>query len=389
MTPPEMLSVPVDLNKMQMLFWRLDLSKRSFVTLNDCSVGVIGRENYRFFKDREYREKMLFCDDLIRFEKAAAGFKDRVPVRVVFRVSCDNRISWFKLTGWPTSDLRYYEGAVEDISDHVASLQNIFDHQGQRLLDVDSDSYPVALFSESRGNLLLRSNSSFRKLIGPGQRRKKYRIDDLLAKENLLDQLLEQLLTERRVSSTLVLRAGKGQTVTANCRLEYFFHDNKGFIRCAIVDQIDSEQASSDNGRKSGCSEEIQQLCADLADCMSIEKMLMRIYQEKQLFPNMDVVMFSDIYARKNKVLVYSVGELNEPLDPGTQFPYTGTIAENIEKENLDYLIVDDTHSSIKAIDWVLFVPKGLYSYVAKALYVRGAMRTVLILCSRKKKCFQ
>ncbi len=79
-----MLSVPVDLNKMQMLFWRLDLSKRSFVTLNDCSVGVIGRENYRFFKDREYREKMLFCDDLIRFEKAAAGFKDRVPVRVVF-----------------------------------------------------------------------------------------------------------------------------------------------------------------------------------------------------------------------------------------------------------------------------------------------------------------
>ncbi len=87
----------------------------------------------------------------------------------------------------------------------------------------------------------------------------------------------------------------------------------------------------------------------------------------------------------ENKVLVYSVGELNEPLDPGTQFPYTGTIAENIEKENLDYLIVDDTHSSIKAIDWVLFVPKGLYSYVAKALYVRGAMRTVLILCSRKK----
>ena len=102
----------------------------------------------------------------------------------------------------------------------------------------------------------------------------------------------------------------------------------------------------------------------------------------------MDAVIYSDIYARRNKVVVCAAGELREPLTTGSQFPYAGTIAENIVKEHLDYLIVDDTQSSIKAIDWMLFVPKGVQSYLAKACYERGAMRTVLILCSLRKSSF-
>lgn len=45
----EMQSVPASLDKMKMLFWRLDLTKRSFVNLNDYPCGVLGLENYRFF----------------------------------------------------------------------------------------------------------------------------------------------------------------------------------------------------------------------------------------------------------------------------------------------------------------------------------------------------
>jgi hypothetical protein len=98
--------------------------------------------------------------------------------------------------------------------------------------------------------------------------------------------------------------------------------------------------------------------------------------------------MYSDIHARKNSVFVHACGSLFTTLEPGCQYPYSGTIAENIEKEKLEYLIVDDTHASIKAIDWALFVPHGVHSYIAKALYVRGAMRTVLIFCSGRKHAF-
>lgn len=388
MTAYEMQSVPATLNKMKMLFWRLDLSKRSFVNLNDCTVGVLGLENYRFFKDREYREKLLFPDDRLLMDRAMSSFKERVPVRFVFRVQCDNTIYWFKLTGWPTNDYRYYEGAVEEITEHIVWLKNIFDQQSQRLLHVAEENYPVALFS-AQGQELLDASNLFQRLLKINlSSESKYCLDSLVEGELKLPQIVENLLLDRRLVLELYLTAGNNIRVKAICQFVYFVHDGEGYIRLAVIDQIDQSDSPVPKIEKPVINQQVSQLCANLAQCGSIEEMLDRIYQEQNLFPNMDVVMFSDIYARKNKVFVYSKGDMQDPLQPGSQYPYTGTIAENIEKENLEYLIVDDTQSSIKAIDWMLFVPKGLYSYVAKALYVRGAMRTVLILCSKKKNAF-
>ncbi len=389
MTAVETQSIPALLDNMKMLFWRLDLLKRSFVNLNECGVGVLGRENYRFFKDKDYREKLLFPDDRVLLERAMNSFKDRAPVRIVFRTRTENTIHWFKLTGWPTQDYRYYEGAVEEVTEHVGWLKNIFDQHDQRLLNADLESYPVALFSE-RGHELIKANRPFRELTGivaAGEQR--YHLDDLIFGDIKLPQMLENLLLDRRIALELLL-GEKGHPLTrVFCQLESFSHRGEGYIRMAVIDQPDEYRAQpGKETAKPVANKAVTQLCADLTECFSIAAMLERIYRAKELFPAMDVVMFSDIFARKNKVVVYAVGEMDEPLEQGSQFPYTGTIAENIEKENLEYLIVDDTQSSIKAIDWMLFVPKGLYSYVAKALHVRGAMRTVLILCSRKKGAF-
>jgi hypothetical protein len=389
MTALEMLSIPVTLDKMQMLFWRLDLVKRSFLNLNTCSVGVLGRQNYRFFKDSEYREKLLLPDDRYMLEQAMNSFRDRVPVRVVFRVGCEDNIYWFKLTGWPTEDRRYYEGAVEDISEHIIRLKNVFDHQDQRLMQIKDASYPIALFRQGHSNELIDANQGFRKLlkITPKSKRK-YCLKDLVAERSHFPQFLEQVLSQRSLQTKLFLKLPSCQKIEVTCQLDYFVHENQACIRLAIVSPIPQSEMALVKKQLSEGRREVQQLCKELASCESIMTMLDCIYAAKGLFPGMDVVMYSDIYARKNKVIVYSQGDLNDPLEMGTQFPYIGTIAENIEKENLEYLIVDDTQSSIKAIDWVLFVPKGLYSYVAKAFYVRGAMRTVLILCSKNKNAF-
>lgn len=389
MTALEMLSIPVTLDKMQMLFWRLDLAKRSFLNLNTCSVGVLGRQNYRFFKDSEYREKMLMPDDRFMLDQAMNSFRDRVPVRVVFRVVCEENIYWFKLTGWPTADRRYYEGAVEDISEHIIRLKNVFDQQDQRLMQIKEASYPIALFKEDHSSQLIDANQGFRKLlkITPKSKRK-YCLQNLIAEESHFPQILEQLLSQRSLKTKLLLKLSTHQKIEVTCQLDSFIHDNYSCIRLAIVSPIPQLDVALVKKQLSEGKGEVQQLCKELASCKSIATMLDCIYSAKDLFPGMDVVMYSDIYARKNKVIVYSKGDLNDPLEMGAQFPYIGTIAENIEKENLEYLIVDDTQSSIKAIDWMLFVPKGLYSYVAKAFYVRGAMRTVLILCSKNKNAF-
>jgi len=376
------------LDKTKMLFWRLDLSKRSFLNLNNSDVGILGLEHYRFFKDRAYRTKILFPDDRAPMERAVANFKDRVPVKMVFRVQDSNKLHWYKLTGWPTNNFRYYEGAVEEISAHISWLRDIFDQQDRRLLEVANAEYPVAIFS-TQDNRLLNANDFFQKNLGLDiTSGRKYRLDDLIQGDIKLPQVLETLFLDRRLSLELLLGHGNGDATKVSCQLVYFSHEGLGYIRLAVLDKDGEKSHIIPRIEKPVVKKQVQQICVDLAQCSSIDAMLERIYQAKDIFPDMDVVMYSDIYARKNKVVVYSIGDMNDPLEPGSQFPYAGTIAENIEKEHLEYLIVDDTQSSIKAIDWMLFVPKGLHSYVAKALYVRGAMRTVLIFCSLKTKSF-
>ena len=103
---------------------------------------------------------------------------------------------------------------------------------------------------------------------------------------------------------------------------------------------------------------------------------------------NFESIIYSDVYARKNRVVVYTAGETLENLKQGEVFPYEGTIAENIERYKLDHLIMEDTFSSIKAIDWALFIPRGIRSYFAKPFYQRKVLRTVLVLCSTKPDAF-
>lgn len=379
-------SLPATLDKMKMLFWRLDLSRRSFVNLNNCAIGVLGLENYRFFKDRKYREKMLFPDDRLLVDRAMENVKERIPVRIVFRVQSENSLNWFKLTGWPSHDYRYYDGAVEEITEHINWLKNTFDHQDTRLLQVDDADYPAALFDEKHRRLQ-KANRYFLELIGldmPSMRNSV--LEKLIKLDIKLPQLLENLLFDRKLTLELGLLTAQQDTLKVLAQFEYISYAGAGYLRFAVIDQY--SQVADGRSQQKPVNQRLKGLCQQLADCWSIDAMLDCIHNEKKLFPGMDTVMFSDIYARRNKVFVYAKGRMNDPLPAGAQFPYSGTIAENIEKEKLEYLIVDDTQSSIKAIDWMLFVPQGLYSYVAKALYVRGAMRTVLILCSCKKRKF-
>ena len=103
---------------------------------------------------------------------------------------------------------------------------------------------------------------------------------------------------------------------------------------------------------------------------------------------NFDSIIYSDVYAKKNKVVVYSASKVSSSIKQGASFSYEGTIAQNISWHQLSHLIVEDTFSSIKAIDWALFIPQGIESYFAKPFFDRKVVRTVLVLCSTQKNMF-
>ncbi|MDW7646109.1 MAG: hypothetical protein SCI25_13825 [Desulfuromonadales bacterium] len=378
---PNLQSVPI-------LFWRMDLIKQSFTNINDHSRGGLEKENYRFFKDRNYREALVLPQDLAALNNAIADIKQRLPVSVIFRIKGTLTMRWFKLTGWPIGSHRYYEGAVEEISEHIAHLQRIFNKRNRRLYSVDLDDYPVAIFRKT-DNRLIRFNQAFSSLANiPNSSRKKYFLENLISAEVKLPILEERLLLEGRLKEALFLSLPGERKMQALCFLEGFNFQGDELIRVSIM-EVEKDMATDDSNQPvQKSSAKIDNLCKRFEELHSVEEMLAAVFEKRDLLPGLDAVMYSDIHARKNSVFVHAHGSLFRTLEPGCQFPYSGTIAENIEKEKLEYLIVDDTHASIKAIDWALFVPHGVHSYIAKALYIRGAMRTVLIFCSGRKHAF-
>jgi hypothetical protein len=131
-----------------------------------------------------------------------------------------------------------------------------------------------------------------------------------------------------------------------------------------------------------------KQLMDKLKDVVDMEKILETILQNQFGHMGFDSIIYSDVYEKKNKVVVYTAGDPLKAMKQGEIFSYEGTIAENIDRYGLDYLIMEDTFSSIKAIDWALFIPHGLRSYFAKAFYERKKMRTVLVICSSQRYKF-
>ncbi|MCG8509672.1 MAG: hypothetical protein MI741_10645 [Rhodospirillales bacterium] len=109
---------------------------------------------------------------------------------------------------------------------------------------------------------------------------------------------------------------------------------------------------------------------------------------EHQVGPAFEGILFSDIFKRKKKVVVYGHGLPFEGMEQGKVFPYEGTIAETILNLDLDYLVVDDTLDSIKAIDWALFLPAGIRSYFAMPFFRGKTLHSVLILCSTSPNGF-
>jgi hypothetical protein len=112
-----------------------------------------------------------------------------------------------------------------------------------------------------------------------------------------------------------------------------------------------------------------------------IEPVLAALFAH-QVGPGFEGILFSDIFRRKNKVVVYSHGHPFRGMDQAKVFSFEGTIAETILTFGLDHLVVSDTLDSIKAIDWALFIPAGIRSYFAKPFFDGKTLHSVLILCS-------
>ena len=121
----------------------------------------------------------------------------------------------------------------------------------------------------------------------------------------------------------------------------------------------------------------------------SDERELLRlILRDPQILPAAEGIILSRIFPEENRVSVTCEGAMFTNSMQHADFPYVGSIAENIVRFGLNSLTVDETSRSIRPIDWALFIPQGVRSYYAEPWFEQNGIRLVLIFCSPRSGAF-
>jgi PAS domain S-box-containing protein len=383
------------------LLWRIDIINNRIEYLNRHQVRGLGEQSGLLLQNHTFRRKVVLEEDFHFLEQFMTAVRNGETKATVFRIRInDGEVIWIKVTGTLyRKNPRYYIGYMLDVSDTVGIVQEISESDTESAAVIEGLDYPVLLI-RADSKIILAHNSAARELFGykPGE------LARLTSKKlfhntvhHYLNRIYEDATFEKKWEGQLVFQDRKKDWFQGQAVIRYLPIHGVRVFRLSIHDvKSDSDGAeaavvSADGFSRSEISEREayqQRLMEKLENVSNMEEILATILNHQYGHMGFDSIIYSDVYEKKNKVVVYTAGEPLEAMRQGETFSYEGTIAENIARYGLDHLIMEDTFSSIKAIDWALFIPHGLRSYFAKPFYERKRMRTVLVICSAKRNQF-
>ncbi|MBU1277251.1 MAG: PAS domain-containing protein [Proteobacteria bacterium] len=387
------------INDFQALLWRVEVTKARIDYLNEWTVKSLGNRTKRLLKDPELRKEIILEEDLHLFDEFMDKVKQGRRASVVFRAnSPEGAVIWLKLIGTPSSrDPRYYSGFLLEVTDTAQSVSSMLEKAQLAQVTIERADYPVLLL-DFEDKKVVAVNSEALALFGYSLNEfRSLGLGDLYYPLSMgeINNINEQVLFERQWSGGLQLLRKNREPFLAEAAVRLINHKGRRLLRLSLLRIRQNEEARWEGGApgqakaKRPARDRIgQELKEKLRGLTEIHDILEVFLDNPLDGVPCEGILFSDIYAKKGKVVVYHAGEVFQSMKQGEVFSYKGTIAENIERFKLDHLIVDETTDSIKAIDWALFIPKGIRSYFAKAFYTRGGMRTVMILCSTKPSSF-
>ncbi len=364
------------------LLWRIEIARSRIEFLNDYPLHPLGDSARLFLKNRAFRKQMLLPEDAHLLDAFLDAVSEGQTMATVFRVYTPaDSIMWLKLTGAVnSSDPRYYYGYLLGVDDTVDVIREIEKNEESSQERIDKVPTPVLLINHQ--SLRLRqANAAARNLFGlPNASHD--RLTRFSEISSISSEKLETILNDlpsHPWSGTLELNTTQGEPFKAEAKFHWVPWKQTALIRISVIPITANKKDSEKLAQKAQTT---------FSDAPNLTAMLSHALEHPEISKRCNAIMLSDIHARNNIVQVFSAGTPLAEMPPGEKFSYKGTIAEDIDRFNLDYLVVDDTMDSIKPIDWALFIPRGIRSYFAKPFRDKKGLRTVLILCSTEPKRF-
>lgn len=371
------------------LFWRLDIIKNEIIFLNDYAIAGLTESIALVLKNLRHARQVVLEQDLDRFFRCLSQIRKQQNTSTLVRIKNDDGFfRWIVILGMPDPErLSGSIGLLADCTDLIDTA--LTSGWGSNLAEkIALIPLPVILarFADRR---IVMANPAAQTALGCDLARESgLSLEDFLAAGSLeqLPTIIENLVFTGRWNGPLTVINGQGELVPCEGRIRAYARNGENLLWFALTPLGPSgEEADADSAAPGQPSPE---LAAAFAAATSIPELL-RLLLDNQPDPALaDAVMLSRIFIPDNRVEVTGQGTAFLQTPEGDTYPYEGSIAENIVRFDLDHIIVEDTSRSIKPIDWVLFIPRGIRSYYAKPFFKGGVLHNVLIFCSTEAERF-
>jgi len=381
------------------LLWRIDLVNNRIEYLNSHRIEPLGTNCGLLLQNKEFRRKHVAEEDVYLLDDFMEAVRSEETAATIFRLKGEGEPRWIKVTGvLDPKNPRSFIGYMLDASSTAGIVQSITENDAEMEAMIELADSPVLLVDPRNRTVMAHNAAARETFLYKPDAFSRLRFNDLYhhSVAHHIDYIHEELIFEKQWEGRLLFRRRDRSAFAANVRMRLFYFKGRQVIRVAIHDVSVEDEALKNilgSGRPPSApaalfQKHVDQLMAMVAKVRDIHRLLNILLENQISRDPFDAIIYSDIYALKNKVAVYTAGSAFQPLPQGEIFAYEGTIAENIDRFKLEHLFVDDTFASIKAIDWALFIPHGIRSYFAKPFYERNRLRSVLILCSLNRAHF-
>lgn len=365
--------------------WRIDIVGNEITFLNNYMIPSLGEYARAVLQNPVQAEERIPKEDRQRFHHCYNQVRNRHATACTFRMRLENgSMGWFKIIAMPDPENPSCSvGLLLDITAHVNTILSTEGRPGlSEKIDLVPDPVLLVRFSDRR---VFRANQAALQLLGySSQQITSLDLDMLLQNnpKNRLFEIYEGLIFSDAWCGEIKVSDAMGRHHQCSAHIEGIARDDENVL-WVTLSHLNSCQACKGIPVRGNESVSVREVRAAMKKCRTVKQLLEAMLAALPPESPTDAIMLSRIFIAQNQVLVTGAGEPFESVPENRSHLYEGSIAENIVRFNLSNHVVMETSKSIKAIDWALFIPRGIHSYYAQPFFDDGVLTKVLIFCSR------
>ncbi|OIO01739.1 MAG: hypothetical protein AUJ49_07265 [Desulfovibrionaceae bacterium CG1_02_65_16] len=370
-----------DLRDIPAVFWYINNANNKITFFNKNDSNSFNTNVSMLLQNQEHAKGIVFSEDFETFSHALQCAKNQQPMSVVFRIRDeDGETRWMVLLGLTAPDASpCYVGLLACCTSLVLRALGL--EKGVTPLEsIELMDSPVLLV-RFPGKQIAHANQAARALFRFMPEETLPLFDTLFANgsEQSRQGIYENLIFNNFWRGAVTLQDRQGQPFFCSARIRPLVHRGASFLWVKLQPLFNLPQAVPPQASQS---------VARFSQAQSEEELLHALLAAGPGGIPAEGVMLSRIFIDEDKVVVTGVGDPCKGKPHRAEYPYIGSIAENLVRFGLDHLVVEETTMSTRPIDWVLFIPNGIHSYYAEPYFEMGKLKYVLIFCSTVPNTF-